>query len=207
MVNKCTRWTLQITRAQIKPAALCPHLFWPGCDIQAHYLTERNWEMNLFCDDFIDTAFLFQVRWGGGSIVSVRWVHLDNPRLWECGNGWERNFQTPSSSSSWTIKSISMIWRDHSSLDLALFLSPACFYLDAQWPLDQVRPRWSFEVPSPAFSSLSECHHPHKDFFFLFCLSSLKLSFTHVLWPRTLQVGTSPRDCFDVISQTKRPLW
>lgn len=71
-------------------------LFGHVYDIHPHYLSERNWEMNLFCDDFIDMPFFFQVRWGSGSIVSVRWVHLNNPRLWECGKEWECNTQTAS---------------------------------------------------------------------------------------------------------------
>lgn len=42
--------------------------------------------MNSFSDDFIDMTFFPWARQRLRSIGSVRWLHHDNPLLWECGN-------------------------------------------------------------------------------------------------------------------------
>lgn len=84
--------------------------------------------------------YFFHVKWGSGSIVSVRWVHLDNPSLWECGNGWECNIQTESTlphQSDYKIYFYDLMWP--SFLDPTLFLCPACLYLGSQWLFVQVR--------------------------------------------------------------------
>ncbi len=133
--------------------------------------------MNLFCDDFIDMPFFFQVRWGSGSIVSVRWVHLDNPRLWECGNEWECNAQTASTlphQSDYKIHFYDLMWPSlilHCSSALPAFIlvhNDLSIRSDSAGLLENVFEGFllsCFEVSTPAFSS--ECHHPHKDFLFV----------------------------------------
>lgn len=130
--------------------------------------------MNLFCDDFIDMPFFFQVRWGSGSIVSVRWVHLDNPRLWECGNKWECNAQTASTlphQSDYKIHFYDLMWPSlilHCSSALPAFIlvhNDLSIRSDSAGLLENIFEGFllsCFEVSTPAFSS--ECHHPHKDF-------------------------------------------
>lgn len=132
----------------------------------------------------------FQVRWGSGSIVSVRWVHLDNPRLWECGNGWECNIQTASTLPHQSDhKSSSMIWCEHPFLILHCSSALPVFILvhsDLSIGSDsagllKVSYQTALKYPHLPFHHYLNAIIPTKTF----CLSPLKLLFTHVLWHRT----------------------
>ncbi len=110
----------------------------------------------------------FQVRWGSGSIVSVRWVHLDNPRMWECGNEWECNTQTASTlphQSDYKIHFYDLMWPSlilHCSSTLLAFIlvhNDLSIRSDSAGLLEKVFEGFlsgCFEVSTPAFSSLSE---------------------------------------------------
>ncbi len=135
----------------------------------------------------------FQVRWGSGSIVSVRWVHLDNPRLWECGNEWECNTQTASTlphQSDYKIHFYDLMWPSlilHCSSTLLAFI---LVHNDLSIRSDSAG-LWRKFLKVSYQAALKYPHlpfHPYLNTIIptkTFCLSSLKLLFTHVLWHRT----------------------